>query len=258
MARNVGFCYSSQGESGDSNEWRGWQRQRSPFPPAGVRAAGFPQLPPALAANPGRARPARRWSEQRAGSEQSEESFVSWRPPEHTVVPGRSREREEGGGRGSDVYGPRQPHEVSDHSAARCWDPARGKEVSSGNGKNSQWWIPLLWDREIALFRTCNLFLTWALGLARCCYWPYKRRTFPCSTAPVLHWAQDGLGRFLIPGMWLFMDPNPGNQMTWLTSTLRFTPCSSCTPGKEYQRSTETAQAHAWRYEDWGEITYFG
>lgn len=35
-----------------------------------------------------------------AGSEQSEESFVSWRPPEHTVLPGGSREREEGGGRG--------------------------------------------------------------------------------------------------------------------------------------------------------------
>lgn len=128
-----------------------------------------------------------------------------------------------------------------------CQDPARVKEMSSGNGKFSQQQIPLLWDREIAPFRTCHLFLAWPLGLTHCCYWSWRRRAeeFPCSKASVPHWAQDGLGRFLIPGMRLFIDPNAGNKMTWLTSTLRCTPCSPCTQSN--QRDSTGPHLEIWR-----------
>lgn len=111
------------------------------------------------------------------------------------------------------------------------------KKVGGKQGKLEEFTarIPLVWDREIVLFRTCHLFLTQALRFMRCCYQLYKRKAerFLCCKASVSHWAQDGLGRFLIPGMQLFIDPNPGNKITWPTSPLRNTPCSPGTLGKE-------------------------
>lgn len=227
MARNV-FCYSSQGERGNSKERRGWQRQRSPLPPAGVPGSRLPPAPLCPCSKPqGGPDP------QGAGDPEQSRSKVrrglSLGSPLSTPLcldeEGKGTRKEAEARAVDNLSSPTrfQTLLLLGCMWAPCWDPARGKDMSSGNGKYSQRPIPLLWDKEITPFRTCHLFLTWALGLTHCCSWSYKRRVegFACSKASVSHWTQDGLGRFLIPGMWLFIDPNPGNKMTWLTSILR-------------------------------------